>query len=172
MTLERRTGAEGNDRHKMIGAEFHDFGDIFRALLVDDSVRRIVRGPGQGVSVLLAPGLRVHEPVAETRGERACNGLNRRGIGVAGKPRSARRRGHFVHYQRLSLFLLSIAGLMRVEKLRRSTPHLEYRARRAFGRQLLTLVLLKPLNLVVKRTHALVDLRDRKSIKRLADLMT
>ena len=115
MTLERRTGAEGNDRHKMIGAEFHDVGDIFRALRVDDSVRRLVRGPGQGVSVLLAHGLRGHEPVAETRGERACNGLNRRGIGVAGKPRSARRRAHFVHYQRLSLFLLFIAGLMRVE---------------------------------------------------------
>ncbi len=120
--------------------------------------------------MLLAHGLRGDEPVAEARGERPCHGFDCSGVCVAGQPRGARRRGHFVHFRMLSLYQ-PIAESDARRELRRSTAHLEHGARRAFRSELGALVFFKPLNLVVKLTHTLIDLLDRQSLERLADLM-
>ena len=80
MALERRAGAEGNDRHAVRGADAHDVLHVIGRLREHHCVGRLARDPGRRIGVLLAHGLRGDEPVAELRGQRGDDGLDRVGI--------------------------------------------------------------------------------------------
>ena len=65
MALQRGTGAEGNDRHLVLGAGLDDLLHLFRRMRVDHGVRRHHRVVVLALAVLLAHGLGGREAVAE-----------------------------------------------------------------------------------------------------------
>ena len=71
------------------GADAHDLLHVLGRLRKDHRVGRLVLDPGDGVAVLLAHRLRGHQPVAEARGERAHDRLDRLGIAPRGRGGSA-----------------------------------------------------------------------------------
>ncbi len=71
--FERGADAIGNDRNAVFGADPHGLLHLFGALRKNDGVGRLICDPGDGVAVLLAYGLRRHDPVAEG-GSQSRNG--------------------------------------------------------------------------------------------------
>ena len=66
MAFERGAGAEGDDRHAMLGADPHDLLHLLGRLGEDHGVGRLRRDVGGGVRVLLADRLAGLEALAET----------------------------------------------------------------------------------------------------------
>ena len=54
MPFERRPGAEGNDRHAVVGAGAHDILHVLGGLGEDDAIGRLAGNIGRGVGMLLA----------------------------------------------------------------------------------------------------------------------
>ncbi len=65
VALERGTGAEGDDRDAVVGADADDVGDLLGAVGEGHGVGRLVRQPRRRVAVLFADRLPGLEPFAK-----------------------------------------------------------------------------------------------------------
>ncbi len=85
VTLERGAGAEGNDRHRMIAADFDDRHDILDGERKDHGVGRLDRKPGRLLGMLTADRLGIGKTIAEAaakqrQGMRQPCAISRRGL--------------------------------------------------------------------------------------------